>query len=268
MSIAQRIHPHLPYLRRFARTLTGAQEAGDAYVAKFLEDLAATPSDFPTDVTPRVALYRLFLKVWNSVKLPVTDDEETEGIIAIAQRRINSLSPLPRQAFLLVTVEGFTPAEAAMIVEVREKDIKSLLDVAGREIADQVATDVLIIEDELLIAMDLESIVTSLGHTVQAVATTKSEALAAVESRKPGLILADVKLADGSSGLDAVKEIISEDGVPIVFITAYPEKVLTGERPEPTFLITKPFQRETVMAIISQALFFNTTARLPRTAAA
>lgn len=267
MSIAQTIRPHLPYLRRFARTLAGAQEAGDAYVATMLEGLVSNPSDFPAGVPARVALYHLFLRVWNSVRLASAEPETGPEALATAQRRINSISSLPRQAFLLVAVEGFTAAEAAAILEVGEKDIESLLDVAGQEIAHQVATNVLIIEDELLIAMDLETIVTSLGHTVQDVATTKTEALSAVKKQRPGLILADVKLADGSSGLDAAKEIVAESEVPIIFITAYPEKVLTGERPEPTFLISKPFQRETVMAIISQALFFDTRAH-PRSAAA
>jgi CheY-like chemotaxis protein/DNA-directed RNA polymerase specialized sigma24 family protein len=267
MSIAQTIRPHLPYLRRFARTLTGAQDVGDAYVATLLEGLVSTPSDFPTDVPARVALYHLFLKVWNSGRLSQDGGDDLQGSLATAQRRINSISTLPRQAFLLVAVEGFTAAEAAMILEIGERDIESLLDIAGQEIAHQVATNVLIIEDELLIAMDLETIVTSLGHSVQDVATTKTEALAAVKRQKPGLILADVKLADGSSGLDAVREIVAESDMPVIFITAYPEKVLTGERPEPTFLISKPFQRETVMAIISQALFFDTRAH-PRTAAA
>ncbi len=267
MSIAQIIRVHLPYLRRFARTLTGTQQAGDAYVATLLEGLVSTPSDFPTDVPPRVALYHLFLKVWNSVRLDSGGSEDGTGSLVVAQRRINSISSLPRQAFLLVAVEGFTSSETAAILEVGESDVEKLLEVAGQEIAHQVATNVLIIEDELLIAMDLETIVTSLGHSVQAVATTKTEALAAVKRKQPGLILADVKLADGSSGLDAAKEIVAGGEVPIIFITAYPEKVLTGERPEPTFLISKPFQRDTVMAIISQALLFDTKAH-PKTAAA
>jgi DNA-directed RNA polymerase specialized sigma24 family protein/CheY-like chemotaxis protein len=267
MSISQTIRPHLPYLRRFARTLSGSQEAGDAYVATLLEGLIATPSDFAADLPPRVSLYHLFLRVWNSVRLTGGGEQDVNGSLAAAERRINSISSLPRQAFLLVAVEGFTAAEAASILEVSEKDVDSLLDIAGQEIAHQVATNILIIEDELLIAMDLETLVGSLGHTVQDVATTKGEALAAVKRRKPGLILADVKLADGSSGLDAVREIVAKDEIPIIFITAYPEKVLTGERPEPTFLISKPFQRETVMAIISQALFFETKAHLRTTAA-
>lgn len=266
MSIAQTIRVHLPYLRRFARTLTGAQQTGDAYVATLLESLVSTPSDFPTNMPPRMALYHMFLRVWNSVRLDGQGSEDGPNSLGAAQR-INSISSLPRQAFLLVAVEGFTSSETAGILEVGEPEVEKLLEIAGQEIAHQVATNVLIIEDELLIAMDLETIVTSLGHTVQDVATTKNEALAAVKRQMPGLILADVKLADGSSGLEAAKEIVAEREVPIIFITAYPEKVLTGERPEPTFLISKPFQRDTVMAIISQALFFDTKAH-PRTAAA
>jgi CheY-like chemotaxis protein len=83
-----------------------------------------------------------------------------------------------------------------------------------------------------------------------------------VEKKKPGLVLADIQLADGSSGLDAVNEMLKSFSVPVVFITAYPERLLTGERPEPAFLITKPFQPETVKAVISQALFFERDAEL------
>ena len=49
--------------------------------------------------------------------------------------------------------------------------------------------------------------------------------------------------------------------VPVIFITAYPERFLTGERPEPAFLIAKPFQPSTVSAVLSQALFFERNAR-------
>ena len=137
-----------------------------------------------------------------------------------------------------------------------------LIDIAGREIAAQVATDVLIIEDEPMIAMDLESIVEGLGHRVTSVARTHGEAVKAVDQHKPGLVLADIQLADGSSGLDAVNEMLSTFAVPVIFITAYPDRLLTGERPEPAFLITKPYQPDTVKAIISQALFFERHARL------
>jgi CheY-like chemotaxis protein len=116
---------------------------------------------------------------------------------------------------------------------------------------------VLIIEDEPIIAMDIETIVRDLGHNVTGVAVTRDEAVSQAMARRPGLVLADIQLADDSSGIDAVKDILQEFQVPVIFITAFPERLLTGERPEPTFLITKPFQRSTVKAAIAQALFFD-----------
>ena len=103
----------------------------------------------------------------------------------------------------------------------------------------------------------IESIVRDLGHELTGVAVTRDEAVALAMEDRPGLVLADIQLADDSSGIDAVKDILAEFNVPVIFITAFPERLLTGERPEPTFLITKPFQRSTVKAAISQALFFD-----------
>ncbi len=149
-----------------------------------------------------------------------------------------------------------------MILNTSASNVDALIDDAGREIAAQVATDVLIIEDEPMIAMDLESIVEGLGHRVAGVARTHTEAVSAVAKEKPGLVLADIQLADGSSGLDAVNEMLGSFQVPVIFITAYPDRLLTGERPEPAFLITKPYQPDTVKAIVSQALFFERRAQL------
>lgn len=259
MSISERIAPHLPYLRRFARALTGSQESGDAYVVAVLETLVADPRSFPVDEDPRVALYRSFLKIWGSVDL----NHVAETMRSSVGRKLDSITPLPRQAFLLTSVEGFTTSEAAKVLNASVEEITTLLGQAGREIAEQVATTVLIIEDEPLIAMDLESVVQGLGHRVTSLARTRSEAIAAVRAARPGLVLADIQLADGSSGLDAVNEILLGFEVPVIFITAFPERLLTGQRPEPTFLITKPFDINTVRAVISQALFFDMQARIP-----
>jgi CheY-like chemotaxis protein len=179
-----------------------------------------------------------------------------------ADRKLESITPLPRQAFLLSAVEGFSAPDIASILDIDDDEVMELIDQAGREIAAQVATDVLVIEDEPMIAMDLESIVEGLGHKVMAVARTHAEAVKAIAKEKPGLVLADIQLADGSSGLDAVNEMLGSFQVPVIFITAYPDRLLTGERPEPAFLITKPYQPDTVKAIVSQALFFERRARL------
>jgi DNA-directed RNA polymerase specialized sigma24 family protein len=256
MSLVADTAPHLPYLRRFARALTGSQKSGDAYVVSVLELLVADPDSFDQRADPRVELFKAFCRMWNSLEVNLAKDSFSSEELDEASRRLEALTPLPRQAFLLMAVEEFSLSEIADILGTSEAEVGKLIDQAGREIAEQVATDVLIIEDEPLIAMDIEALVQSLGHHVDSVARTRSEAIHAVEKKKPGLVLADIQLADGSSGLDAVNEMLASFSVPVIFITAYPERLLTGERPEPAFLITKPFQPETVKAVISQALFF------------
>lgn len=261
MSLAETIAPHLPYLRRFARALTGNQESGDAYVVAVLETLVADPESFPQGQMKRVGLYKCFLKVWNSVSI----NQEPTVPKTQADRSLEAITPMPRQAFLLASVEGFTTQQIAEILDCTPEIVTQLIEEAGAQIAEQTATDVLIIEDEPLISMDLEALVKDLGHRVSGVARTHREALAEVRKQKPGLVLADIHLADGSSGLDAVNEILLGFNVPVIFITAFPERLLTGERPEPTFLITKPFEPNTVRALVSQALFFGTSARVPDT---
>jgi DNA-directed RNA polymerase specialized sigma24 family protein/CheY-like chemotaxis protein len=262
MPLSELIAPHLPYLRRFARALAGTQKAGDAYVAATLQVLAEDPSLFDTARDARIELYRTFLGLWNSVGINLKP-EFVESGPNVVDRKLEQITPLPRQAFLLCSVEGFSTDEAASILNTTNSNVEALIDDAGREIAAQVATDVLIIEDEPMIAMDLESIVEGLGHRVAGVARTHKEAVSAVSQEKPGLVLADIQLADGSSGLDAVNEMLGSFQVPVIFITAYPDRLLTGERPEPAFLITKPYQPDTVKAIVSQALFFDRRA-VPR----
>jgi CheY-like chemotaxis protein len=148
----------------------------------------------------------------------------------------------------------------ARILDVDAPTLLKLVEDAGRELAAQLATDVLIIEDEALIALDLEALVENLGHKVIGVARTRTEAVTIARTKPPGLILADIHLADGSSGLDAVDDLLNTFEVPVIFITAYPERFLTGERPEPAFLVSKPYQPATVSALVSQALFFERNA--------
>lgn len=255
MSLSAEIAPFLPSLRRFSRALSGNQESGDAYVVALLEAFVAEPDLLDSELPPRIALYRAFLKMWGSFALN-SDPKGTDHVSRVAaDRLLTSITPVPRQAFLLVAMEGFTASEAADVLEVTTGDLASLIETAAREIADEMGADVLIIEDEPLIAMDLEALVTELGHRVVGVGRTKTEALALADRHLPGLVLADIQLADGSSGLTTATKILEKSRIPIIFITSYPERLLTGQRPEPTFVITKPFRPETVQAIISQALF-------------
>jgi CheY-like chemotaxis protein len=258
MSLGQDLAPHLPFLRRYARALTGAQGHGDAFVKATLEAIVAAPDEFPRDVDPRLGLYRTFHAIWSSANIEDDPGEvEAEDQEGIAKARLARITPLSRQALLLTAMEGFTPEDAGYLIGASADDVERLVAEALAEIERQTRAEVLIIEDEPIIAMDIETIVRDLGHSVTGVAVTRDEAVAQAMARRPGLVLADIQLADDSSGIDAVKDILREFQVPVIFITAFPERLLTGERPEPTFLITKPFQRSTVKAAIAQALFFD-----------
>lgn len=258
MIISQAISVHIPYLRRFARALAGSQAGGDAYVLATLEAIVADPGEFAEIEDVKTALYRLFLKVWGS--MPV--NEHVDQIIFSpdergAHRNLEAIPLRPRVAFLLSSLEGFDTPEVARAMDCQLVEAAQLIDLAGKEISNQIRTDVLIIEDEPLIAIDIQMLVEELGHRVVHVARTHREAVAAAAQTKPGLILADIQLADGSSGLEAVNQILGGLSVPVIFVTAYPERFLTGTPPEPAFLITKPFGVDSLKAVVSQALFFD-----------
>jgi DNA-directed RNA polymerase specialized sigma24 family protein/CheY-like chemotaxis protein len=256
MALAHAIAEHLPYLRRYARALTGTQRSGDAYVRACLEAIVADTSVLGQDAPPRVALYRLFHRLWDTTNLDTRAVGGSEPASDNVEKRLKELTPAHRQALLLTAMEGFTTAETARVLGVSEDAVRTMTGQAVREMSSQPSINVLIIEDEPIISLDLQSIVREMGHKVVATATTRDEAVREARRTGPGLVLADIKLADGSSGIDAVRQILSEVEVTIVFITAYPERLLTGERPEPTFLVTKPFVPETVRVAISQALLF------------
>jgi CheY-like chemotaxis protein len=257
VSKSQAIAQHVPYLRRYARALTGNQALGDSYVTATLEKLVREPHRLTEAAQSKVELFRTFSAIWNSTKL--SGGAEVVDM-SPADRRLAQITAMPRQAFLLVSLESFSEDQAATILNVDKQTLKELVEESGRELAAQIATDILIIEDEALIALDLENIVEGLGHRTIGIARTRTEAIDLTQRKRPGLILADIQLADGSSGLEAVNDLLTTFEVPVIFITAYPERFLTGERPEPAFLVSKPYQQSTVSALVSQALFFERNA--------
>lgn len=251
MPLGKEIAVHLPFLRRYARALSGAQQLGDAIVRHTLERIIADQASVPRDVDLRLALYAAFLRQWNS---EAPREATADGVAA---HRLSRLTPRTRQALLLTAMEGFTSEDAGFLMGCTRGEIEGLVAEAFAEIESQIHANVLIIEDEPMIAMDLEELVRELGHAVCAIAVTHREAVALARHHRPTLILADVQLADDSSGLEAAQEILADFRVPVIFITAFPERLLTGERPEPAFLVTKPFRRSTIRATVSQALFLN-----------
>lgn len=251
MPLSTRIAPHLPFLRRFSRTLIGSQKNGDHCVAAMLETLITDPGLFPAASSDRIALYKLFITQQKNTIVPSRDHDEAAQTATLSRMNI-----LPRQAFLLIASEGFQPREVMEILDISERELSQLIGAASAEISRQDATRILIVEDEPLIAMDIEQIAESMGHEVVGIARTKSEAITLYERENPGMLLVDIQLADGSSGIDVASDILRSEQIPIIVITAFPERLLTGTRPEPTFLVNKPFNEDLLKAMISQALFF------------
>jgi CheY-like chemotaxis protein/DNA-directed RNA polymerase specialized sigma24 family protein len=261
MTISESLAPQLPYLRRYARALTGSQASGDAYVRAALTALLGRHKELAADLPPRVALYRLFHLIWAGTAGQLDLDLSPELNRLSPEERLRSLSSGERAALLLTAVEGFSLTEAAAILDLSTEEVEESIAQSQHGIEKSLATSVLIIEDEAVIALDLENLVVELGHTIAGTAATRDDAVAKARARQPGLVLADINLGEGGSGLDAVAEILKSFSVPVIFVTAYPERLLTGERPEPTYLVTKPFVRESLQATIGQVLFFYTVRR-------
>jgi DNA-directed RNA polymerase specialized sigma24 family protein len=255
----------LPYLRRHARALTGSQQQGDRYAASTLESILRDRDVLRgSGHSPKVAVFGAFHRLWESDEGGLASPPGTaRGARAQAMRHLSRLTRRSREALLLHTVEEFTLEECAQIMGLPRDAVADLVDTARREMHDAVRGRVLVIEDESIIAMDIEGIVRDMGHEVTGIAATRSEAVEIGRADPPDLILADIQLADDSSGIDAVNELLeSFPEVPVIFITAFPERLLTGERPEPAFLIAKPFMPPQVISAVSQAMFFASTETL------
>ncbi|QIE43362.1 response regulator (plasmid) [Rhodobacteraceae bacterium SC52] len=260
-SFADQVGQNLPFLRRYARALTGSQASGDTYAAATLEAILndATVLDGATDT--RTALFRAFHKIWESSGAQVDSDET--GLLGAVQDRMENLTRGAREALLLNTIEELPVSSIAQIMDVSQDEAQHLITVARQEMAQDAPGRVMIIEDEAIIAMDLDGIVRAIGHEVTGIARTAKAAVELGRKTKPDLVLADIHLADDSSGIDAVNTLLEDfTNLPVIFITAYPERLLTGERPEPAFLISKPYTEAQVRSAVSQALFFSSTATL------
>ncbi len=261
MPISTDIRSALPCLRRFSRALNGSLAIGDAYIEATLQRLVSDPLAFPRDVPAKMALYQMYLTVWSGARLGAAGRDSSEA--SAVDRKLAALSPQTRLAFLLHTVEGFSVADTSAIMGFDRGRVSRLLARGAGDLAKELVARVMIIEDEPIIAMDLENIVEDLGHEVVGVVRTRRQAVALAAERQPELILADIQLADGSSGIEAVNEIVGRSSKPVVFVTGHPSLYLasTENRPEPAFLLSKPFSPDSVRAAVSQALFFERKAR-------
>ena len=260
--LSQTIAVELPFLRRYARALTGSQATGDRQAIATLEAIFADAAIYDTEITPRAALFRAFHRIWSNAGAPV-DGEAGNSLENRAQIHMRNLTKNSREALLLSTIEGFSMDELGQILQTTPAAAEQLVQQAMVEMEKSMRGAVMIIEDEAMIAMDIESIVLGMGHSVTGIARTHGAAVTLGRAERPDLILADIQLADASSGIDAVHDLLASHGdIPVIFITAFPDRLLTGQRPEPTFMISKPYSDEQVRSAVSQAMFFASTETL------
>lgn len=247
MKISEAIERQLPYLRRYGRAVLGSAALGDRAVEAMLEGLLR---NLP-DAIDKPDLFKLLDRTFE--QLPAEARSQNAGMLGI--------SPQPRRALLLTAMEGFNVADAGRVLGVSSDKVDELLDSAETQLSEMLRSRIFIVEDEPLIAASLSQLVKSLGHSIAGIAVTREQAVKAVLESRPDLILADIQLADGSQGTDAIKEIWANFSVPVIFITAFPERMLTGSAGEPAFLIPKPFKPAQVKAVVTQALFIQAMRR-------
>lgn len=259
-NLPNEIAAHIPYLRRYARAMTGSREKGDELAEAALLTLLDDESAFHDGLDPKIVLFRGLQDRYGGAASMLSQDlseAETQ-----AQAHLSRLTPGSRDALLLKAVELFDEDEIAKIMRTRPEDVSRLVQVARLDIARAIAGRLLVIEDETAIAADITHIVTGMGHSVIGSAPNADEAVEIARSEEPDLILSDIRLSGGSSGIDAVTRIQGDyPGKPVIFITGFPEELLTGKGPEPAFLITKPYSVELVRSAVSQAMFFAPTRR-------
>ncbi|NKE48329.1 response regulator [Roseomonas frigidaquae] len=232
----------LPYARRFARALTGSQSRGDGLVAEALRGELEAPAGLAdAALLARLTLYGAICRI--SAARPDAEEGPASG-----------LSRPQRMLLLLTSLEELEPAHAALALGISTDQAMAHADAARSHLRAGAVARVLIIEDEPIIALDLQQLVEAAGHEVVGIAASEDEAVAIAAAERPTLVLADVNLGAGGDGTSAVARIMRTQQAPVIFVTAYPERLLTGQDLEPAFIITKPFEPTTLAIATYQAV--------------
>lgn len=254
--LSEAISATLPFLRRYARALTGSQQRGDEWV-RLCAEVVLQQRDLVTEESDtKLGVFKLF----HRLRLPFGSLEEKEsdaeaaGVSGRLKETLTDLVPMQRQMLLLTVLEGFTVEDAAEILGITIEAAESALRQAREELQRVASVKVLVIEDEAVIALDVAKIVRSAGHQVVGIAATEKAAIDLAQKHSPHLVLCDIQLKGADNGIVAAREILKSIDVPVIFVTGFPERLLTGTGVEPAFVITKPFDPDLLRAAISQAL--------------
>ncbi|TXL73321.1 response regulator [Vineibacter terrae] len=245
----------LPFLRRYARALTGSQDKGDQWVRLCVEVLLQQPELMRDGTSTKVDVFALFHRLQRPFGGLDSDGGGDPGTAPGRLKvQIGEIPDMQRKVLLLTVLEGFAIEDAARILAITPAEAEEALRTAREELRRVASVRVLVIEDEAVIALDVAKIVRGAGHQVVGIAATEDAAVSLAAKHTPDLVIADIQLRGDDNGMAAVRQILKSMSVPIIFVTGYPERLLTGEGIEPAFVITKPFDPDLLKTAMAQAL--------------
>ncbi|WP_448204239.1 response regulator [Azospirillum sp. sgz302134] len=241
---------HLPYLRRYARALTGTSVQGDALVTRTLEWYLDGPGASGGADLSRGSLYR-HLNQLQDGGVP------RNGMATVhpVEAALHSLDETDRRLYLLVNLEDLPVADAAAVLQIPPEEAVERLNHARERVREKLAAVILIVEDDAIIAFDLAETVRGMGHTVCGNAATMDEALALAARHAPTLALMDIRLAEGDNGIEVARELRRQRFLPVIFVTAFPSELSKRGLEHLGPVIPKPFTREQIEQAITRAVF-------------
>ncbi|WP_245613094.1 PhyR family response regulator anti-anti-sigma factor [Skermanella stibiiresistens] len=249
----------LPYMRRYGRALTGSTSRGDDLVTRAMEDALGDPVTFRLDADEEVATRRRLYALLNTLFDAPTGGAGGKTAATEAghpmEAALGTLPELERRVFLLVSLEELPTSQAADVLDLPVEQIREALGRAQNAMREQLVANILIVEDDAIIAYDLTETVLAMGHKVCGTAATMEEALAAAAANQPSLALMDLRLAHGGSGITTAQALRESRALPIIFVTAFAEELKQRGLDYLGPVIKKPFTREQIERAITQAVF-------------
>jgi CheY-like chemotaxis protein len=117
-------------------------------------------------------------------------------------------------------------------------------------------TKILVVEDERIIAMDIQDRLRKWGYDAFDIASSGEEALRKTKSLRPDLVLMDIKLQGEMDGIEAAKKIQAQFNIPIIYLTAYADErtLARAEETQPSAIILKPFGEKVLQSTIQTVL--------------
>lgn len=265
---ANELYDHLPFLRRYARALTGSTERGDDLVTRGVEVAMMAPSRFGLDKGEgaRLSLYALLHLLFDEDRETGADDERHEGRPVASphpiERALATLPELYRRMYLLITLEELSQAEAAQVLHLTAADALVTLKEARERVRSALTQRVLVVEDNPVLAMEIGELVADMGHVVCGTAVNEQEALELLEAESPTLALLDVRLADGGSGVEIARRLRRVRSLRTIFVTAFDGDLEELGARHLGQIVRKPFTNDAIRAAISRAVFMPTPVAL------